>query len=90
MEKTKMQRYVETLLWGFIGLWLVVTAYGWLRDYPGYDDTDDVVNGVRSEMRLHTDYGTGCQYLSTFLGGVTPRLDADGNHVCKGEGKWKD
>ena len=39
--------------------------------------------GKHSELGLKTDYGTGCQYLVTFLGGITPRLDASGKQVCR-------
>lgn len=45
-----------------------------------YDDTD--ADGQRSGMALYTDAGTGCQYLSVHRTGLTPRLDADGRHVC--------
>lgn len=44
------------------------------------DDTDLSVFR-RSDLGLKTDYGTGNQYLTTFWGGITPRLDADGNIV---------
>lgn len=36
----------------------------------------------RSDMAIKTDYLTGCQYLVTFWGGITPRLDKDGKQVC--------
>lgn len=36
----------------------------------------------RSGLALRTDYGTGCQYLETSAGNLTPRLDAEGRHVC--------
>jgi len=42
-------------------------------------DATDPPHG-RSGMRLHTDHETGCQYLSR--GGLTPRLDRDGKHIC--------
>lgn len=48
---------------------------------PEYDDTDDIENEERSGMALHTDNLTGCQYLSTFLGSLTPRVDGHGNHL---------
>ncbi len=35
----------------------------------------------RSGMTLHTDYLTGCQYLSR-NGGITPRLNIDGTVMC--------
>jgi hypothetical protein len=47
------------------------------------DDTDPP-NGI-SGMGLHTDYATGCQYLSRDRS-LTPRIAADGHsHMgCKG------
>lgn len=44
------------------------------------DDTDLSVFR-RSNLGLKTDYGTGNQYLVTFWGGITPRLDENGNIV---------
>jgi hypothetical protein len=52
--------------------------------YPEKDDTDPA--GGRSGLNIYTDSGTGCQYLSVSVGGVTPRLSADGFPMC-GDGK---
>jgi hypothetical protein len=35
----------------------------------------------RSGLIPHTDAFTGCQYLSKPLGGITPRMDANGRQV---------
>ncbi len=48
--------------------------------YPQKDDTDP--SGGRSGLKIYTDSGTGCQYLSVSGGGVTPRLSADGQPIC--------
>lgn len=64
-----------------LGYMLVGAAMmGWAIDYfrIGYDSTD---GEERSGLGLHTDAMTGCQYLSR-SGGLTPRLDAKGNHIC--------
>jgi hypothetical protein len=45
----------------------------------GGDSTD---GATRSNMKLHTDAMTGCQYLSVAGGGITPRLSASGAHIC--------
>ena len=86
ITKGKAQMYAETIMWLFISAILIITAYGWIRNYPGYDDTDDVVNKVRSGMVLYTDYNTGCQYLSTrslfTVGTLIPRVDSAGKHMC--------
>ena len=35
-----------------------------------------------NQMVMHTDYSTGCHYLSSgFFGRLTPRLDAKGRHI---------
>ena len=46
------------------------------------DSTDNRDTGVRSDMTVLTDHGTGCQYLTTGRGGLTPRLDSDGKPMC--------
>lgn len=48
-----------------------------------FDQTDDDSRQVRSGMALRTDHGTGCQYLQTWSGGITPRLDGTGRQICK-------
>lgn len=50
----------------------------------GRDDTDPP--GDRSDLKILTDHLTGCQYLTTGKGGITPRLDKDGRHMCNKEG----
>jgi hypothetical protein len=46
------------------------------------DDTDP--HDRRSGMRLYRDAMTGCEYLSPgVFGGLTPRLDQHGRHVCR-------
>jgi hypothetical protein len=65
----------------FLGTFIVIMVvllaikFGYKRDDT--DSKDD-----RSGLVLYTDYGTGCQYVGTMFGGITPRLDADGKIVC--------
>jgi hypothetical protein len=47
----------------------------------GKDDTDSKDN--RSGLRLRINYGTGCQYLESTRGYLSPRLSSDGQQVCK-------
>lgn len=56
----------------------VINATSW-----GRDDSD---GEERSGLRVHTDALTGCQYLATRGGGITPRLDTQGRHICKPTG----
>jgi hypothetical protein len=63
--------------------WSMKAADGILFSYYrlGADATDGV--GVRSGLGLRTDSETGCQYLESRFGGLTPRLTADGRHLCR-------
>ena len=47
---------------------------------PRRDNSDPI--GGRSNMQVLTDALTGCQYLATQRGGITPRMDADNKQVC--------
>lgn len=90
MELVKrLEGYALSVAWITVLAVLLVSIYGWIRNYPGYDDTDDIYNGVRSGMVLHTDYKSGCQYLSTrtlFTSStLTPRVDVRGKHMCTAE-----
>ena len=64
----------------FMVAYLVISA---VLDYfsIGYDDSDNKELGLRSNLKVPTDYKTGVQYLSTIGGGITPRLDKGGNIV---------
>lgn len=47
-----------------------------------FTDNSDKNFFIKSDMSVKTDYLTGCQYLVTFWGGITPRLDKDGKQIC--------
>ena len=47
---------------------------------PPRDNSDPI--GGRSNMSVLTDALTGCQYLATQRGGITPRMSADNKQVC--------
>lgn len=79
----------RALLFALTGAGMVLALMLLLTE-RAYDDTDDKNSGRRSGMTLHTDYRTGCQYLSAglFGSGLTPRLDEAGHHVgCRGESR---
>jgi len=50
-----------------------------------YDDTDDIVNKIRSGLSLFTDNKTGCQYIKGgYFNQMTKRVNGEGDHVgCK-------
>lgn len=77
-ETDKLAKLIRHCLIWFSFIWLIalITPLYWLQSADETDSPDK-----RSGVRLITDYGTGCQYLQR--GGITPRLDADGNHICK-------
>jgi len=45
--------------------------------------TDETDRGrfERSGVQLRIDHGTGCQYLETRAGAITPRLTTSGEHM---------
>lgn len=65
---------------GWILFLAVLVALSYIRPM----DSTDYGRFGRSGLRLHIDSATGCHYVSTIFGGPTPRLDADGQHICGG------
>ena len=65
------------LLIASLVVWAVNTGSG-----GPLDSTDNHTTGDRSGLRILIDHGTGCQYLRTSSGGITPRLDANGKPMC--------
>ena len=57
--------------------YVIISVIGWLSGSYDRDDTD---GEARSGMEAHTDNLTGCQYLSTRHGGITPRMK-NGRHL---------
>jgi hypothetical protein len=75
----------DFFLGAFVTALLVIgVAALWPSSAKPLDDTDDKLTGKRSNMQILIDHGTGCQYLRTVGGGLTPRLDKDGKPMCKG------
>lgn len=64
----------------------IVLALCFLAGYWGGNpmrDDSDAVNGSISGMRPLTDHLTGCQYLTTGWGGITPRMSDEGRQICR-------
>lgn len=80
-----LKRFTFWLVWIFIAALALSQA---VSITPiGRDDTDmGSWGGGRSGIKPVTDAMTGCQYLVSPHGGITPRLDGDGKHICKREG----
>lgn len=45
-------------------------------------DATDPPNG-QSNLGLLIDHETGCHYLRANGGGITPRMNANGKHICE-------
>ena len=77
-----LKKYTQ---WAFGWVSVFIVLVGVLSATPiGRDDTDPGSWGARSSLAPRTDSLTGCQYLETSRGGLTPRRDRDGKHVgCK-------
>ncbi len=72
------RQFKKDLLGGVLVLLLIQGAY--LFFDIGKDDSDS--EDKRSDMSVRTDYKTGCQYLESSKGELTPRLQKDGTHLC--------
>ena len=46
------------------------------------DATDNHITGIRSNLTILVDHGTGCEYLKSVSGGLTPRINPQGKHIC--------
>lgn len=62
------------------GIWLVIAVIVLVT--WGHASRDDSDGKKRSGLIVYTDALTGCQYLGTVVGAITPRLDKDGKIVC--------
>ncbi|MDY6358454.1 MAG: hypothetical protein SPL73_05590 [Cyanobacteriota bacterium] len=60
--------------------WVFIIGRILLFIFPTTDATDKNFF-KRSDLELHTDYGTGNQYLSTWTGFLVPRLDKNGKQM---------
>ena len=66
-------------IWIAIGMGITVPV----PDFRDYDSTDDAVKGERSGLKLYIDHETGCEYISSFFGSLSLRLDSKGKHICR-------
>lgn len=75
---------VSSFALGAVAALIVMALASYLNTNRGpLDDTDNKVTGARSQMRILVDHGTGCQYLVSIGGGLTPRLDGEGKPMCR-------
>lgn len=81
---------LKDVIWSVLGNLAIVGAVligvALLSALPFLKDDFDPTNG-RSGLKIYTDHRTGCQYIGAGSGGLTPRLDANGKHICEGKDK---
>lgn len=71
-------RVFTCVIWGaFLWVALLIT----IDVSPILRDSTDAKDGPRSSMQLRIDHGTGCQYLETKGGSITPRLSWSGAQI---------
>lgn len=80
MTLPKVERLANFIYWAILVVAVINIAFGVLTPRV---DTDPP--GARSGLRPYTDHATGCQYLATRDGALTPRLDASGKQICRKE-----
>lgn len=68
----------KDLLWGMIIIIIIQLAWNFLP--LGRDNSD---GDKRSGFSVHVDALTGCEYLAGKSGGLIPRMDSNGHHICK-------
>lgn len=68
-----------------LGSVLIYLGYGLFYAYAfGSADATDGPDAI-SGIAVYVDHGTGCHYLhKPPVGALTPRLDAEGDHICTG------
>lgn len=75
-----LKKFVGWLCW--ILIFALALAELWQITPIGRDDSDEPGWGRgRSNMKVHVDATSGCEYLSVH-GGLTPRLDTHGKQWC--------
>lgn len=61
---------------------LILIVQFFYRIFPIGKDTTDPEKG-RSGLSLRIDNMTGCHYLENIKGGILPRLNREGHHICE-------
>ena len=77
----RLARLVYRLLWIAIGAAVVVLVRGLITGHVPLQTSVDPNTGTAA-LLLATDRGTGCQYILTPWGGITPRSGPDGRQLC--------
>jgi len=65
-----------------LGLFLSTCFFLWLFGLLPVNRDESDASGRGGGVKAVTDDLTGCQYLGFQNGGITPRMDAQGRHLC--------
>jgi hypothetical protein len=77
----RLARLVYVAAWLVLAAVIFVVARGFGTGHWPLASALDPQTGT-AEIDVATDAGTGCQYILTPWGGITPRMGADGRQVC--------
>lgn len=93
MTDSNIKHVIDVIFWRLVllasllfGVVLIIGApIDYVRDRfsLGLDSSDQQDPVRRSGLRIKTDYLTGCQYLETPAGHLTPRRGQDGRQICE-------
>ena len=75
--KDGLDKFFKFFAWVILIIMVVCFLYN-LTDF-GKDSTDSP--NERSNMVIRTDYKTGCEYLESGSGGLTPRLNVNSQQL---------
>ena len=76
-----MEKIIAGIFMVSVLVLVLISIYGINHSMIAYDNTDNRTEKKRSNLSLYTDYGTGNQYLGTWISGIIPRIDASGKQV---------
>ncbi len=80
MTLNEAKQYTKWVVFNFCILYGLIVSISYFPIVRNNSDAGEY--GWPSGVIPRTDSLTGCQYLETSGGGITPRLDREGRHIC--------
>ncbi len=77
----RLARLVYWLLWIGIAAVTILAGRTLITGHAPFETPVDKQTGTAA-LLVATDAGTGCQYVLTPWGGITPRTGRDGHQLC--------
>ena len=81
---TSFDRIISKIVSFFFTIAFILALVTGISYLSGTDSTDTSFFN-RSNLQIKVDNLTGCHYLNSARGGVIPRVNKDGKHICTGE-----